>query len=101
MDKLFDIEREIHEKYKKPEDIKKARLEKERALIDDFFKWLDKQNPVKGSRMDKAVTYIRNRKPFLETYLEDGRCSFSNNLTKQGCKSHMIGRKNWLFSNQP
>ncbi len=22
--------------------------------------------------MDKAVTYVRNRKPFLETYLEDG-----------------------------
>ena len=101
VDKLFDTEREIHEKYKAPEDIKEARLQKERALLDDFFKWLAKQDPVKGSRMDKAVVYIRNRKPFLEIYLEDGRCSFSNNLTEQGCKSYVIGRKNWLFNDQP
>ena len=101
VDKLFDIERTIHEKYKVPDDIKEARLRKERALLDDFFKWLDRQNPVKGSRMEKAVTYIRNRKPFLTTYLENGRCSFSNNLTEQGCKAYVIGRKNWLFSDMP
>lgn len=69
--------------------------------MDAFFAWLDRQKPVKGSRFDKAVTYIRNRKPYLLTYLEDGRCSLSNNLTEQGCKSFVIGRKNWLFSDQP
>ena len=51
--------------------------------------------------MDKAVIYIRNRKPFLEIYLEDGRCCFSNNLTEQDCKSYVIGRKNWLFNDRP
>ena len=101
VDKLFRIEREIHEKYKDPEKIKEARLQKERALLDDFFSWLSDQHPVKGSRMDKAVTYITNRKPFLMNYLEDGRCSFSNNLTEQGCKAYVIGRKNWLFSDSP
>ncbi len=48
--------------------------------------------------MDKAVTYVRNRKPFLETYLEDGRCSFSNNLSKNAIRPFTVGRKNWLFS---
>ena len=48
--------------------------------------------------MDKAVTYVRNRKPFLETYLEAGRCSFSNNLSENAIRPFTLGRKNWLFS---
>ena len=36
------------------------------------------QTPIRGSRMDKAVTYIQNRR----SYLDDGRCSFSNNLSE-------------------
>lgn len=48
--------------------------------------------------MDKAVTYIRNRRDTLETYLEDGRCSFSNNLSENAIRPFTLGRKNWLFS---
>lgn len=47
--------------------------------------------------MDKAVTYIRNRIPYLMTYLEDGRCSFSNNLSENVIHPFTVGRKNWLF----
>ena len=50
-----------------------------------------------GSRLDKAVTYIQNRRPFLETYLEDGRCSFSNNLSENAIRPFTVGRKNWFF----
>ena len=35
----------------------------------------------------------------MMTYLEDGRCSLSNNLSDQKGKSYVIGRKEWLFSN--
>ena len=38
--------------------------------------YVEKQNPEKGTRFDKAVTYIRNRRDLLENYLLDGRCSF-------------------------
>ena len=69
--------------------------------MEAFFAWLDKQKPVKGSRFAKAVTYCQNRRQDLMTYLEDGRCSLSNNLTEQGCKAFVIGRKNWLFSDRP
>ena len=101
VDKLFAYEKSIHEKHSKPEAIKKARLAKERPILDAFFAWLDKQTAVKGSRMEKAVVYARNRKPFLETYLEDGRCSFSNNASERSVKSYVTGRKNWLFSDTP
>ena len=77
--------------------IKKARLEKEKPIVEGFLSWLDKQNPVRGSRMDKAVTYIKNRRSYLATYFEDGRCSFSNNLSENAIRPFTVGRKNWLF----
>ena len=98
---LFALEDEIHAKYTKPEDIKKARLKKELPILEGFWSWLDKQTPVRNSRLDKAVTYIRNRKPYLSTYLEDGRCSFSNNASERSVKPFVMGRKNWLFSDTP
>ena len=35
------------------------------------------------------------------TYLEDGRCSFSNNPSENSIRPFTLGRKNWLFSNTP
>ena len=63
--------------------------------------WLDQQSPIRGSRMDKAVTYIQNRRSYLSTYLEDGRCSFSNNLSENAIRPFTVGRKNWLFCDTP
>lgn len=34
-------------------------------------------------------------------YLEDGRCSFSNNLSENANRPFAVGRKNWLFSDTP
>lgn len=99
--RLFVLENEIRKKNKGHDAIRKARDKKERPVVEAFFAWLDKQKPVKGSRFAKAVTYCQNRRQDLMTYLEDGRCSLSNNLTEQGCKAFVVGRKNWLFSDQP
>ena len=101
VDRLFDQEKKIKEKYKTPEAIKEARLQKEKPILEGFWSWLKAQHPVKGGRLDKAITYIRNRRPFLETYLEDGRCSFSNNASERSVKPFVMGRKNWLFSDTP
>ena len=99
VEKLFYLERIIHAKHKNDhERIREERLKKERPVLDALWSWLDRQSPQKNTRLYKAVVYMRNRKESLETYLEDGRCSFSNNLTEQQCKAFVIGRKNWLFS---
>ena len=50
---------------------------------------------------DTAVKYALNREEYMKTYLEDGRCSFSNNLSEQKMKSYVIGRKGWLFCDTP
>lgn len=48
--------------------------------------------------MDKAFTYVLNRRDTAETYLEDGRCSFTNNLSENTIRLFAVGRKNWMFS---
>lgn len=77
---------------------KEMRLKQEKPVLDAFWSWLDNQHPVRNSRLDKAVTYVQNRRQFLETYLKDGRCSFSNNLSENAIRPFTLGRKNWLFS---
>lgn len=102
VDKLFRLEKEIKQKYKNDfEAIKTARLEKEMPILEGFWAWFDKQHAVNGSRMAKALTYIQNRRPYMMTYLEDGRCSFCNNLSELEIKPVALGRKNYLFSDTP
>ena len=101
INQLFHLEDIIKAKHSSFDAIKKARLEKEKPIVEGFLSWLDKQNPVRGSRMDKAVTYIQNRRDYLMTYLEDGRCSFSNNLSENAIRPFTVGRKNWLFCDTP
>lgn len=102
IDKLFDLEKKIHSKNGVTFDaIKQYRLEKEGPVLDGFFAWLDAQTAIRGSRFEKALIYIRNRKKYLTTYLLDGGCSFSNNTSERSCKAFVTGRKNWLFADTP
>ena len=97
--RLFAIEDSINQKY--PGDFEKRkqlRLEKEKPVLEAFWSWLEQQRPVRNTRMDKAVNYVLNRRDTAETYLEDGRCSFTNNLSENAIRPFAVGRKNWLFS---
>ena len=47
------------------------------------------------------MKYAQNRKDTLMTYLEDGQCSLSNNLSENAIRPFTVGRKNWLFSETP
>ena len=67
IDRLFRLEETIKAKSTTFDSLKKARLEKEVPVIEGFLSWLDMQNPTRGSRMDKAVTYIQNRRSYLMT----------------------------------
>ncbi len=99
VNRLFELEDKIRRKHAgNYEAIRQARLEKEKPVVDGFLAWLKQQAPTRGSRMAKAVTYIQNREPYLTTYLEDGKCSFSNNLSENAIRPFVVGRKGWLFS---
>lgn len=96
--KLFEYERSYKAKGLSYAQVGKRRQKDQRPVVEGLLRWLEAQHPEKGSRMDRAVTYIRNRKDSLMTYLEDGRCSLSNNPSENSIRPVTLGRKNWLFS---
>lgn len=100
-EKLFAYERSYKEKGLSFKQIYNRRLKDEKPVIEGFLSWLKKVNPGSNGKLQKAVTYIKNREQFLMTYLEDGRCSFSNNLSENSIRPVTVGRKNWLFSDSP
>lgn len=101
IDRLFEQERKIHRSRRTADEIKKLRLRDEKPILEGLWSWLEKQSPAKGTKFYKAVIYLRNQRPYLEAYLEDGYCSFSNNASERCCKDFVVGRKNWLFSDTP
>lgn len=53
----------------------------------------------RNTSIDNAVNYVLNRKDIAETYLEDGRYSFTNNFTVRMPSARMrLDPRNWLFS---
>lgn len=96
--KLFDYERRYAERGYKPETRMKRRLKDEKPVIEAFIAWADRQVVTGNGKFAKAVTYLRNRRDYLMTYLEDGHCSLSNNWSELSVRPVTIGRKNWLFS---
>ena len=96
--KRFEIERHCTNRKFTPKQRKAYREEKARPVIESFLKWLKQVKAVNGSRLDKAVKYTLNQEAYLMTYLEDGRCSLSNNLSEIEIHPFTTGRKNWLFS---
>lgn len=99
--KLFYYEELFRNNNYKPEKNKELRLEKETPILEAFWRWIEVQTPLKNSRLEKAIQYAANRRPYLETYLEDGRCSLSNNLCENAIRPFTIGRKGWLFCDTP
>ena len=59
---------------------------------------MGRQHPESGDRIIKALNYINGCRPYMMTYLEDGHCSLSNNLSENSIRPVVMGRKNWLFS---
>ncbi len=99
--KLFEYERTYKEKCLSYKQIKNRRLKDQKPVIEGFLSWAKQVNPESNGKLKKAITYVINRESLLMTYLEDGRCSLSNNLSENCIRPVTVGRKNWLFSDSP
>ena len=94
--KLFAIEKVLADL---PTDERKSkRLELEKPVLEAFWCWIELLNPLKGSRLGKAVTYATNQRRYMENFLLDGRCSISNNLAENSIRPFTVGRKKPVFS---
>lgn len=102
INKLFYLEKVYDKKYKKDYDrITRERKIKSLPVFEEFYEIVKTVAPhtPKKSHLDTAMTYAINNEKYLRYYIEDGRVEISNNSAERCCKSFVIGRKNFLFSN--
>lgn len=84
-----------------PEERTKARQEKIKPLVDEFFTYIktigNTNILTKESATGKAITYALNQEKFLRVFLKDGRLPMDNNEAERKIRSFTIGRKNWVM----
>ena len=100
-DRLFAIERELHEAT--PEERRDGREQRSRPVLEAFRTWLDATslNALPKSALGEAVTYCVRQWHKLTAFLADGRLEIDNNRAERSIKPFVTGRKNWLFANTP
>lgn len=95
--KLFEYERNYREKSLSHKQIHNRRLKDQKPVVEAFLVWINKQKAPNGSRLARALTYAGNQQCYMMTYLEDGHCSISNNMSENAIRPVTVGRRNWLF----
>lgn len=71
--KLFKIEEEIRDL--SPEARTKRRLEKAKPLLEEYFAWAEKNEPIvlPKSKLGEAIGYSLKQRKYLQNYYLDGR----------------------------
>lgn len=95
--KLFEYEMSYREKGLSYKQIYNRRLRDQKPVVEAFLAWINKQNASNGTRLARALTYVRNQQSYRMTYLEDAHCSISNNLSENSIRPVTVGHRNWLF----
>lgn len=101
--KLYAIEKQLKSHQAATETVYQTRQEKARPILDEFHAWLATQQskvPPK-SPIGKALFYSMAHWTRLTKYLGDGRLEIDNNRAERAIKPFVIGRKNWMFYNNP
>lgn len=78
-----------------------ARQAESEPLLEAYWLWLKTLDPVPGSKLEEAVTYANDQRPYLSAFPEHGEVDISNNLAENAIRPFVVGRKNWLFSDTP
>lgn len=97
--KLYALESRL--KLASAEERWSERQSSAKPMLDGLYNWLTTQNVIESSPLGKAIKYTLGQWPKLIRYVEDGHLSIDNNRAERAIKSLVIGRKNWLFANNP
>lgn len=91
---LYAIERKCREP--EGDDLKTARNEKSRLVIEKIVEWVYKTVPkcLPESGLHKAIGYMINMWPGLVLCLDDPTIPLDNNGTERAARGPVVGRKN-------
>ena len=100
---LYAIERTALELELPPELLYQYRQTHSKPILDKFELWLKELAPTVNPKglLGKAVNYTLRQWPRLIKYLDDGIVRMDNNLAENAIRPFVVGRKNWLFFDQP
>jgi transposase len=100
---LYAIEKEAREKGLTPELVYEERQSKAKPILDKFEAWLKETAPntPPKSLLGRALAYTLGQWHRLIRYLDDGIIRMDNNLAENAIRPFVVGRKNWLFFDQP
>jgi hypothetical protein len=100
---LYTIEKESREKKLTPEQVCEKRRMEAKPILEKFEIWLKEIAPTTPpkSKLGKALAYTLGQWHRLIRYLDDGMVGMDNNLAENAIRPFVVGRKNWLFFEQP
>jgi len=86
-----------------PEERKQARQQFSLPVMNDIKAWLDqhKKTVLPKCLLGKAIIYALNQWDSLLVYLSHGWLAIDNNIAERAIKDLVLGRKAWLFADQP
>ncbi len=101
--KLYKIEKKARETNVSVEEWYQLRQDEAKPILDEFGDWLHANGPKipPKSPLGEAFNYTISQWPRLINYLKSGVVPIDNNLTENAIRPFVVGRKNWLFSDQP
>ena len=79
--------------------VRKQRQGRAKPVLDALFSWAEEKQKVTPpkSALGKALHYLKEQRPYLVRYLEDGRLEISNNRAERSIKPFVMGRNYVLF----
>ena len=101
--KLYFLEKQAKENCYSKKQHHQLRQEKAIPILNSL-KLLLEDNILKTppeSPIRKAIAYTLGQWPKLMRYVDDARLEIDNNFSERAMKDFAIGRKNWLFSDNP
>jgi transposase len=100
---LYRIEREAVVNGLDADELYNERQKRSKPLLDKFKLWLNENAPKAPpkSLLGKAFSYTLSQWHRLIRYVLDGRLQPDNNLVENAVRPFVVGRKNWLFNDQP
>lgn len=98
---LFKLEKEMKDFSYEEKKVKRQKASK--AILDAFWTWVGETSamPTTNEKLTKALGYATNQRRHLETFLEDGRLSLSNNICEVRIRPFAVARRAWLFADTP
>ena len=93
--RLFALERKFADMDNSMRQI--ARQAEVEPLLEAYWSWLDTIQPESGCKLEDAVRYSKNQKPYLSAFLEHGDVEISNNFAENAIRPFVVGR-NYVLS---